>query len=256
MKQTLFFGMSGALMLIFCSCINGSGTTESPVIPAIDSACGGKNSPPQVPPAEKDPENSKKAAVQKPQTPVPPVAVQKPQPPAPPVAKTAPAPEKPAAPVPACKPKHRRSPDDYRRGPGAWRAFTRLPREEQRKLLELQRTSPEEFRKILRNKADELYQQEAARRNEIDQLTEKIRKSKNPAETEKLKSILRAKLKEDFQLRLNDTRRDIEAYKRRTASLEAELQKREKNCDAIVEAILNQRLTGEKAFPPKRAKKK
>ena len=62
-------------------------------------------------------------------------------------------------------------------------------------------------------------------------------------EKESLKTIMRNKLKEDFQQRLQDTRRDIEAYKRRTAKLEAELQKREKNCDAIIEAIMDKRLS-------------
>ena len=157
----------------------------------------------------------------------------------------------PRKPVPEKKlPPTAHVPNQHRRRPPTWRAFTRLSREEQLKLLELQRSDPDQFKKILQSKADEIYKQEATRKKELDQLTEKIKSSKDPVEKERLKKVLRTKLKEDFQLRLNDTRKDIDAYKRHTARLEAELQKREKNCDAIVDAILNRRLTEKNATRP------
>ena len=133
--------------------------------------------------------------------------------------------------------------ENYRRGPGFWRAFNRLSPEEKQQLLSIQRSDPEKYRKILHEKADKLYEMEKVRKEEFDSLIAKIKKAESEKEKESLKNVLRNKLKEDFQQRLQDTRRDIEAYKRRTAKLESELQKREKNCDAIIEAIMNKRLS-------------
>lgn len=140
-------------------------------------------------------------------------------------------------------PERSRNHENYRRGPGMWRAFNRLSAEEQKELLQIQRTDPEKYRKILHEKADKLYEAEKIRRQELDELTAEIRSTENVVKKEQLKAKLHSKLKEDFQQRLQDTRRDIEAYKRRTARLEQELQKREKNCDAIINAILNNLLS-------------
>ena len=137
-----------------------------------------------------------------------------------------------------------RSPENFRRGPGMWRVFSRLSPSEQQELLKLQRTEPERFRAIMSTKADELYKNEELRRQELDKLTAEFQKSGNAAAKEELRLKIRSKLKEDFLQRLQDTRRDIESYKKRTAQLEAELQKREKNCEAIVDAILQDKLTG------------
>ena len=68
-----------------------------------------------------------------------------------------------------------RSPENFRRGPGLWRAFTRLPQEEQRTLLKLQRSNPEEFRRIMQHKVDQLYEQDRIHRQELDKLAEAYR---------------------------------------------------------------------------------
>ena len=242
MKNKLSIGIFGVLACVFTGCVSGTCEEPKAVSPAVASTSKASDNAPQVPPAKNNPRSEKKAEVK----PVPaPVVVEKKELPPPPsqTAPRKPVPEKQLPPPAHASAQHRRRPP-------AWRAFTRLSREKQLKLLELQRTDPEQFKKILQSKADEIYKQEAARRKELDQLTEKIKNSKDAAEKESLKKVLRAKLKEDFQLRLNDTRKDIDAYKRHTAHLEAELQKREKNCDAIVDAILNRRLTGKTAPRP------
>ena len=142
-----------------------------------------------------------------------------------------------------------RSPENFRRGPGVWRAFSRLSQEEQVELLQLQRTDPERYRAIMQEKADQVYAQERARRQELDDLAYRYRQNGDPAQKEQIKNELREKLKEDFQQRLQDTRRDIEYTKRRTASLEAELRRRENNCEAIVDALLKNKLSGTSAAP-------
>lgn len=130
-----------------------------------------------------------------------------------------------------------------RRGPWMWRAFTRLPQEEQQKLLNLQRTDPDRYREIMQARADELYAQEKAKREVIDALAARYHAATAVEEKQRLQAELRKLLKEDFQQRLIDTRGDIESYKRRTMQLETELQKREQNCEAIIDALLNSKLT-------------
>jgi O6-methylguanine-DNA--protein-cysteine methyltransferase len=147
----------------------------------------------------------------------------------------------PVAPNPAPRPA---SPESYRRGPGIWRAFSRLSQEEQAQLLRLQRNDPERFRSIMLEKADQLYAAEIAKLQALDELATRCRQCTDPEEKARLTAELREKLREDFQQRLQDTRRDIEYTKRKAAALEAELSRRESNCDAIVEALLQNKLSG------------
>ena len=224
----------------------GEKLAEPPVSDKIGVPAEQKDPAPAIPPAEADPapanpEKKSEEEVKKP------AVTEKESALVPPGEKSG-KPEKVRGAVPP--PSRPRSPENYRRGPGLWRAFTRLPREEQQKLLQLQRSDPERYRKIMHEKADQLYSREAARRQELEKLAEKIRNSDKAAEKEALKTLLREKVKEDFRQRLQDTRRDIEAYKRRTARLEMELSKREKNCDAIVEVILNRHLEGKPPVSP------
>lgn len=127
-----------------------------------------------------------------------------------------------------------------------WRAFTRLSQDEQRELLKLQRTDYKRYLEIMQNKADKLDAQEKAKKLDLDELAKKYHMATVQAEKDLIKAEFRRKLKEDYLQRLQDTRQDIDSYKRRITQLESEVQKREKNCDAIVEAILNDRLTQKK----------
>ena len=135
-----------------------------------------------------------------------------------------------------------RSPENYRRGPGVWRAFSRLSRQEQEELLKLQRNDPKKFEAVMREKADQLYEAEKQRRKEQHDLAMQYQQESDPAKKEAIKADLRKKIHEDFLQRLQDSRRDIESHKRRTAQLEEELLKREKNCEAIVDALLQHHL--------------
>ena len=148
-----------------------------------------------------------------------------------------------------------RSPEHYRRGPGIWRAFSRLSPSEQEELLKLQRSDPEKFRAVMQEKADQLYAAEKKRQQELDELVISYRKESDPAKKEAVKKELRAKIHEDFLQRLQDTRRDIESNKRRTAMMERELQKREKNCEAIVDALLEHRLAPKEDSVPQKTEK-
>ena len=64
----------------------------------------------------------------------------------------------------------------FRRGPWMWRAFSRLPKEEQQKLLKLQRSDPERYREIILAKANELYALEEAKKDVIDKLAALLQK--------------------------------------------------------------------------------
>ncbi len=244
MKKILQFSFQYMLLgMTFCGCqfINSNSQTQL-VDPPVISLLDGKKCSSELPPAQEDPKqinDEKKLEIYKAVKTVTNPEPQK-------VAKSkeiVSVPDKkevktPQDVVPQRTSKH----ENYRRGPGMWRAFNRLSTEEKKQLLSIQRSDPEKYRKILHEKADKLFEAEKIRQQELDNLVTQIKKSESEKEKENLKAVLRKKLKEDFQQRLQDTRKDIEAYKHRTARLESELQKREKNCDAIVEAILNKRL--------------
>ncbi len=189
----------------------------------------------------------------------PPDPTETPQPPAEtPADVPAPAEQTESAPVPPAVPttpvdqtpeSRPASPESFRRGPGMWRAFSRLSQEEQAQLLQLQRNDPERFRAIMLEKADQLYAAERANLQALDELATRCRQCTDPEEKAKLTAELREKLKENFLQQLQYTRRDIEYTKRKAAALEAELSRRESNCDAIVEALLQSKLSG--APPPR-----
>lgn len=138
--------------------------------------------------------------------------------------------------------RHTPAHNKFRRGPLMWRAFTRLPADEQQELLKLQRSDPERYREIMQQKTEELYTKENARKEELNKLTIQFHQTTDITKKNAIKAQLRQKLQEEFKQRLQDTRSDIESYKRRTAHLEKELQKREKNCDAIVNLLLTKHL--------------
>lgn len=143
----------------------------------------------------------------------------------------------------------RQNPENFRRGPGIWRSFARLPQNEQQELLKLQRSDPDKFRSIMQRKADELFQKEKSKWDALKLLAERCRDCKDPAEKDALRSELRGKLKEDFMQRLKYSREDLDTFKRRVARMETELQKREKNADGIVDAMLDRLLNAPAARP-------
>lgn len=166
----------------------------------------------------------------------------------------------PPAPKPAMRPPM--PPPPPGRVPGApgrssyrwiWRAFSLLSPEEQQKLMQLQRQDPAKFQAIMQEKAEKLYAQRQARRKELDAMGAQYRTSGDPAEKERLKAELRTKLRDDFNRRLQDGRRDLDANRKRLARMEAELKRREENRDAIVDAILENILAGKQPpLPPRK----
>lgn len=243
------------LLLLFQVCIltgcvetSGPAVPQSPMLPVTAEV---------LPPAQKDPAVEIKAA----EKPVPlPTEIKKPAPapvPAPVIRKepaveikTIPAPEKKIpAPPPAkiAPPPHRSAPEKFRRGAGVWQAFSRLTPKKQQELMVLQRKDPEKFRRIMLEKADELYARERARRKELNDLAQKYRDSADAKQKNTLKNELRQKLLLDFQQRLQDSRRDLESNRARLKRMETELTKREKNRDAIVNAMLEKYISNSAA---------
>ena len=208
-------------------------------------------------PAPQDQDKGKKV--------VPPPAVEK-KSPAAEVKKTAHQPViAPAQPAPQI-PKEQRSPQPPPPRPGTkginhpensrqnsimWKVFARLSPQEQQEMIKLQRQDPEKFRQIMQQKVAKFNEMARARKKELDDLAQRYRASNNEAEKQAIKLELKKKLHEDFSRRLADSRRSLETNRKRLARMEAELQRREKNQDAIVDAMLKHRLSGEK-MPPQR----
>lgn len=212
----------------------------------IDSAAPAKKAAPEkIDSAKKSPSPEQRPAVSTPAEPkTAPVIT-----PAPAAAVVKSAPEvKPA-------PTKDRPPEKFRRGAGLWKAFSRLSPEEQRQLMQIQLQDPERFKQLMQEKIDLLYRQEQSRRQEQNELVQKYHAAKTPAEREKIKADLRARIYNDFQKRLANNRRDLENNKKRLARMEKELQKREKKCDEIVDAITQNRLSGNsRRMPPEKRK--
>ena len=185
---------------------------------------------------------------------VTPPAEVKPQPrprtaPAAPAGRPSSATAEPPVPPPAAASASRRSPDGYR---WMWHAFSRLSPQEQQTLMKIQRQDPEKFRALMQEKAEQLYAKREAWNRELDKLAQQYRDTEDHAEKTRIKAELRTRLQADFQQRLQDSRRDLDANRKRLERMDAELRRRETNRDAIVDAVLADRLAGRKpAAPPK-----
>lgn len=153
--------------------------------------------------------------------------------------KAAPAPEK------GAKPAQRESIRSHH----IWRIISMLPAEEQRELLKLQRTDPEKFRAVMRKKADEFQKTQQQKRQQHTALSAQIRACSDPEQKAALRKQLRDMIKSDFETHLANMRRNIEASKRRIARMEKELQRREKNSAAVIDAITESLISGN---PPQR----
>lgn len=138
----------------------------------------------------------------------------------------------------------------FRSGPGMWLVFSRLSPEERQAMLKLQREDPEKFLEVMRAKADELYQKRKQRHDDLHKLAEQCRNAATPEEKERLKKQLAGEVEKDFRAHLKANRSQIEDMKRRTARLEQELQRREKNINEAVSAAVEAMIKGEK--PPRR----
>ena len=160
--------------------------------------------------------------------------------------------------VPGPAPHHPRHPHPRRQNfqpgppqkPGSnanfWRFFSRLSPAEQKEIMLLQRTDPEKFRATVQEKVEKFQAEQREQHRKINELAEKIRNSKDEKEKAVLRTQLRTMLKTSFDSRLAQMRRNIDANKKRIARMEAELQKRESNAEAIVDAITDSVISGKR----------
>ena len=136
-----------------------------------------------------------------------------------------------------------------------WRIFSRLSPAEQKEMMHLQRTDQEKFRTAIQEKVKKIQEELQAKRQKVNAIAEKIRNSKDESEKAGLRKELHAILKADFDARLAQMRRNIEANKKRIARMEADLKKREENAEAIVDAITDSVISGKKFPQHPRARK-
>lgn len=139
-----------------------------------------------------------------------------------------------------------RQPGKFQRNPAFWRAFSMLPQDEQKELMKLQQNEPEKFRAVMQEKAAKIQAEMQSKRQKVAALAAKIRNSKDEKEKTALRAELRAMLKESFDSRIKNLKRNIEINKKRIAKMEEELKKRESNSDAIIEAITDAVISGKK----------
>ena len=137
----------------------------------------------------------------------------------------------------------------FRSGPGMWQVFSQMTPKERAEMQKLQREDPEQFRKVMNAKADELFKKRQPRRAELHKLAEQCRNAASSEEKERLKKQLTEEVRKDFRRHLEANRKMLEDMKRRAERLEKELQRREKDMDKTVDAIVDAMIKGEK--PPR-----
>lgn len=142
--------------------------------------------------------------------------------------------------------------DRNMRNPGIWRAFAQLPQNEQKELMQLQRTDPEKFRTIMQEKAAKFHAELQARRQKISDLVAKINAAGDDKEKAALRSELRNIFKASFESRISHLRRNIENNKKRIEMMEQELKKRESNADAIIDVLTDNAISGKMPTPRKK----
>ncbi len=144
------------------------------------------------------------------------------------------------------RPERKRKGDRPGRFPGhySWRAFGRLENDERLKLMELQRSDPEAFQQKLRELGEALYKEEAARIAELRKQVSAFRAASTDEERNRLREQITTMVREDFQQRLDESRRQLQEMKRRAAQFEKELDKRAANAEKAVAARVDALLSG------------
>lgn len=225
---------------LLCGCTMICGKT-APQVPKSEKAVSPvtaapkKTSLPKTKPVTVAVPENKKTVPQKKNTPAPPVKSPVVKPPVPAT----------ILPPPPPSPVANGRPDAALR-----RAFLRLSPQEQQEMIKLQHQDLDKFRQLMQKKVEFFRAQERAKQQELDLLVQKYNSAKNETEKQAIKAELRKKLREHLDSRLAESRRNLEANRKRLEKMESELQKREKKRDAIVEAMLNHRISGQKPSRP------
>lgn len=123
----------------------------------------------------------------------------------------------------------------FYRGPGIWKVFLRLTPEEKKALLELQRNDPEKFRVAIKQRADEILKKEQVVKTAMNNLAKKYLECKNEIQKKQLKQELYQIVRNDFNQKLEDHRRNLEINRQRIVRMEQELKKRSANIEKIIE---------------------
>ena len=151
-----------------------------------------------------------------------------------------------AAPDKMNKPPHRKVRGKFKPAPWFWMAFSNLTPKERQEMLKLQREDPEKFRSEMARRADATMKAEMERRKKLSGLVEAYKKADGSKKAE-IKAQIQNMIRENFKKRLTRSQMQLEELKERAEKLEKELALRAKAEDKIVDAVVNNILTGK--FP-------
>lgn len=140
---------------------------------------------------------------------------------------------------------------------GMWLAFAELDAEEKQAMLKLQREDPEKFKAEMKKLGEAFFKAEKVRRQELSALVEQYKKANDKDKAEILEKI-KSRVRSNFKRRLRQSRMHLEELQERAAKLEKELDRREKSEDKIVDAVVNNIISGKqmnfKKFRPQKHK--
>lgn len=131
-----------------------------------------------------------------------------------------------------------------------WVAFSELSAQERQAMLKLQREDPEKFRAEMGKRTEERMKAEMTRRKALNKLVEEYKKAKD-GEKELILNKIKVMVRENFQRRLKRSRMQLEELRERADKLEKELDRREKAESKIVDAVVENIISGRAKHPGK-----
>lgn len=138
-------------------------------------------------------------------------------------------------------------------GPGLWRTFSELSEAERAEALRLQRENPEEFRNFMRVRAQALLEKMRRKMQEHQKLVGEYQQA-DPQRRSEIRAELTSSVREDFLRHLELQKQHLAESKRRLLRQEERLEQQSRECDRIIEHIVEDLLAGRRLTPPKSPK--
>ena len=158
------------------------------------------------------------------------------------------APEKPEPqPPPRPNPPHGRQERGNR---GHWRIFADMSEEDRKAMRELQKNSPEEYNRTMKERAAAWEKKQKERIEKIHQLVIASRDRTDPAKSDAARQELREFIRRGYFERLERNERYVEELKKRAEHLEQDLERKRQKADQEIDKVV-QMLIEDKMPPPR-----
>ena len=111
----------------------------------------------------------------------------------------------------------------------------KLSEDERKQLMELQKTDPEKFKQVIKEKIQAYKQAREKEEAALNELVKKYKEASTPEQKAELETQIKKILKADLDKRIASGEREIEAAQKRIDELRKKIEERKKNADKIVD---------------------